>query len=77
MSARTCANCSRPIRMSNGRWWHPETGLERCAMEFWAIPVDVPSGESARCIWRDGQMATYRHLLPVGRFADTMSGVTS
>lgn len=35
---KRCANCSRPIRMSNGRWWHSETGL------------------------------------PVGRFADTVSG---
>ena len=59
---KRCANCSRPIRMSNGRWWHSETGVERCAMEFWAIPVEAPS------------RATNRHILPVGRFADTVSG---
>lgn len=56
---KRCANCSRPIRMSNGRWWHSETGLERCAMEFWAIPV------------------TYRQPMPVGRFADVLSGGAS
>ena len=34
-----CANCSQPIRLSTGpRWWHVDTGLERCAMEFFAIP---------------------------------------
>lgn len=34
----TCGNCSQPIRSDAQGWTHVETGLARCAMEFFAIP---------------------------------------
>jgi hypothetical protein len=35
-----CANCSQPIAYAPARhaWYHLETGLDRCPMEFFAIP---------------------------------------